>query len=106
MKIILNDDYYITNDPLNFILMKKKKNDASRKTTKNENRDVVIAYLTSAELAIARFLKEVQKKKASDFDGRIEEYYDAICKINQETVDELIGKIEDATNDAKGKRGK
>lgn len=87
MKIILNDNYYITQEPYNRAVLVE--HHVSAKGNDTEHR----YYFQTIESALERFFRDVHAKKTEDVDGRIEEYYDAISKINEETLKEINKKV-------------
>lgn len=87
MKIIIDDDWYITADPLNYIL--NYEHDFIDKDGNNKRTSSVIGYYPSVEIALAFYLKKNRSHLTYDFYGTIDDYIDKIYEINNEAVEKV-----------------
>lgn len=91
MKIILDENWYITGIPYNYVLMhqtvsygKGKNKGAARLVNKEEG------YYSSVEGALEGFRKKMVKERTEDFVGSVPEYIARIKNINDSAVDKML----------------
>lgn len=87
MKVILDSNFSIEVIPLNYVLIENR---VSRKGNEGE----VNRYFKDMESALARYLDLTRKEKTADFEGDARKYIEEIKRINAETLDKLILKVE------------
>lgn len=86
--IAIDDEYYIEVDEYNWTLHLIKPTDQSKKTTKNDTRDVVIGYYANLKNAIKAYveLRNIQNLRELK---SLSEYCDFVEKNNKETISKV-----------------
>lgn len=91
MKIILDENWYITGIPLNYVLMHQRVSYGKGKNAGNARLvEVEEGYYTSIEAALEGFNRKAIKERTEDFEGTIEEYIARIKNINDSAVDRML----------------
>lgn len=91
MKIILDENWYITGIPLNYVLKHMKVSNGkgvnAGKTRLVESEE---GYYTSIEAALQGFQRKAIKERTEDFEGTLDEYIARIKNINDSAVDKML----------------
>lgn len=95
MKIILDEDYFIDSDGLNYTLKSFKKSFGKGKNKTDIPRIVETdcGYFTTVEGAVRKYIKETAMTKASDFVGSLEDYCKRIENIMKTATETEIRRV-------------
>lgn len=91
MKIKLSNEYYIEQEPLNFILRRKTTSYGTGKNQYEEPKLVTkdCGYYGSLGEAIKGYFRQAIADKTADFDGSMEEYVKRVENIVDNAVTEI-----------------
>lgn len=89
--IKLSDGFYITTDPMNFILNRSivSFGNGANKTDKPRLVDKQLGYYGTLEKCLKGYIEELQNAGTEDFVGTVEEYIKRIQDINNAAVAEI-----------------
>ena len=105
MKIILNDEYYIKADPLNYELVNRRRNknaDNPKANIKNLYSERTVGYFVRLTQAVNRFVDCIHKDKTTAFEGTMLEYCELIKKMDEELKAELSEKVQVIVEESNG----
>ena len=84
----IDDKYHIEVDELNWTLHCLKPTDQSKKTTKNNERDVVVGYYSNLRGVIERYIEDNGIKNLDEVND-LRGYCDFVEKNNKEAVEKV-----------------
>lgn len=95
MKIILDEDYYIDSDGLNYTLKCYKKSFGKGKNKTDVPRIVEqdVGYYTRVEGAVRRYITDMCMKKTADYVGSLEDYCKRIENIMKTATETEIRRV-------------